>query len=680
VFRSRLLPLLLLLFLPHSTFPQTPAAPTPKPAPITSLGALRQLPPETAARRQPVRIQGVITAVNWDGTLFFQDETGGSFFNLRPEFRHFRPGDRIELEGISHAGSYVPGIHATKARLIERVPLPTPTPATYDILLSGHLHYQRVAVSGIIRAVEPEDKNTWSITLASGQQRLEIRYRPEEPTPMPPLVDAQVRVSGLAAGFINQKRQLVRPQIFLNNLSDLAIEQAPPPPFSLPLFPISRLLNFTPNGTPPHRVRVRGVVTYHQPEEALFLRDDDRGLLVRTRQKETLSPGDVVEVVGFPVMGNFSAVLEDAEFRRTGHAPEPRPVPAQLTGALKGENDADLVSLEAQLIEVLQGPEETVLLLRQGESAFRARLPRTPLDLRNGSTLRLHGVCRVDTFTGSLSFRANPRSMELLLRSPADITVLKAPSRWTAQRMGMAALVLLLVVLASLSWVAVLRRRVREQTEVIRQRIEREAVLEERQRVAREMHDTLAQSFSGVGFQLEALDAQLPADTGLKRCLATAKQLVRHGQEEFRRSLLNLRAQELERGNLATALGELGQQVTAGSGISFELLTHGHLPRLPEAVENNLLRIGQECLTNAVTHARPRRITAELRREENRVHLIVRDDGSGISQAHLDQPQPGHFGWRGIRERAEQISAQVHLESEPGAGTTVQITVTLPST
>jgi signal transduction histidine kinase len=216
---------------------------------------------------------------------------------------------------------------------------------------------------------------------------------------------------------------------------------------------------------------------------------------------------------------------------------------------------------------------------------------------------------------------------------------------------------------------------VSEQTDVIRRKIEREAMLEERHRVAREMHDTLAQSFSGVGFQLEALDAKLPPDEGLKQTLATAKQLVRHGQEEFRRSLMNLRAQELERGGLAPALAELGRQVTAGTGIEFELIEHGPTPRLPEAVENNLLRIGQECLTNAVRHARAKHIVVELSRDPDGVRLAIRDDGAGFDAATLEAGRDRHFGWRGIRERVEQIGAQVELNSRPGKGTTVTIEI-----
>jgi signal transduction histidine kinase len=653
-------------------------AQTPEPArPLTTAREVRFLAPTNAASQLPVKLRGVVTAADWRRTVFLQDETGGSFFGANPAGLALQPGHWIEVAGVTYQGLFVPGLRATNVTILGRRELPAPVTATYDDLLSGRLHYQRVEVVGVVRAVELAETNTWAITLAQGARRLEVRLRPADEIAPPTLVDARVRVAGLAAGFINDKRQLVAPQVFLNDPADIRIEQPPPiDPFTAPLLTVAGLLNFNPEGASPHRVRVRGVVTHQRAGEALFLRDEGRGLFVRTRQTEAVRPGEVVEAVGFPAMGTFSALLEDAEFRRAGSDPEPQPVMTTVAEALKGANDADLVALEAQLIEVLETPSESVLLLRADDTAFHARLPRTALGLRGGARLRLTGVCRVEESIGSPGFRANPRTIELLLRAPADITVLAAPSWWTAGRLAVAALLLLALALGALAWAAQLRRRVAEQTEVIRRKIEREAMLEERQRLAREMHDTLAQSFSGVGFQLEALDAKLPSDEGLKQTLATAKQLVRHGQEEFRRSLMNLRAQELERGGLAAALAELGRQITTGTAIVFEFTERGAARRLPEAVENNLLRIGQECLTNAVRHAKPGLVCARLEHDAGTVRLTVSDDGAGFDPAALDGARDGHFGWRGIRERAEQIGAQMELDSAPGKGTTV--TVLLP--
>ena len=220
----------------------------------------------------------------------------------------------------------------------------------------------------------------------------------------------------------------------------------------------------------------------------------------------------------------------------------------------------------------------------------------------------------------------------------------------------------------------------REQAQVISRKVQREAALEERHRMAREIHDTLAQSFSGLGFQLEALNTKLPPQAAEAQSqLQTARQMVRHGQESFRRSLMNLRAQELERGGLAEALPELARQMTAGTAIEVHCDTSHFSRGLPEALEANMLRIGQECLSNAVQHGHPRRIDLSLQVENGSVCLRIADDGTGFDPAQLKTPHNGHFGWRGIHERAEQIGARVELRSQPGHGATVTVTAPLPS-
>lgn len=653
-----------------------PAARAQTPVTLTNAAQIRALPLEAARQELPVRLRAVVTVLGGDlsRTIFIQDETGGSFLAGTRNDRGLEPGSFIEVTGKSYAGLFVPGVRATSLQILGRRELPRPVPATYDDLLSGRLHYQRVEVMGIVRAVTIAT-NRCTLRLALGTRKLDVQVLEPAPAELPRLVDALVRVTGLAAGYINDKRQLVAPQLVLPTLADVQVaEPAPLDPFAAPPLAIAELLNFVPAGISGHRVKVRGVVTHQQRGAVLFLRGDDRGLAVQTAQQGSIQPGDLVEAAGFPAMGPFSALLEDAVFQRTGQAADPAPVVSKVRDVLRGTNDANLVSLEAQLLEVLQTPQESVLVLRADDTVFNARLARAPLDLAVGSRLRLTGVCRVEeSATPGSGFRANPRSIELLLRSVEDIALLAVPSPWTAERLTAVAGGLLVLLVAAFAWATLLRRRVAEQTEVIRRKAEREAALEERHRMAREMHDTLAQSFSGLGFQLESLAASLPpADTAARTRLDTAKQMVRHGQEEFRRSLMNLRAQELERGSLAEALGELGRQMTTGTGITFDLQLHGTPRGLPEAVENNLLRIGQECVTNAVRHAKPGRIDAEVSFAPDQIRLRVKDDGLGFDPAQTGTN--GHFGLRGIRERAEQIKADVKLTAQPGRGTEVVVT------
>jgi signal transduction histidine kinase len=338
---------------------------------------------------------------------------------------------------------------------------------------------------------------------------------------------------------------------------------------------------------------------------------------------------------------------------------------------------ANLVSLDAQLIEVLPSPNETVLVLQADNSLLHARLQRARLPVRLGSKVRLAGICPVEalSFEGD-GFGATPHAIELLLRSAADIEVLSKPSWWTAPRLPVAVSALLLAAMMSFIWIALLRQRVAAQAEVIREKAQREAALEERHRLAREMHDSLAQSFSGLAFQLDALQTRLPAGAAPARDqLETARQMGRHGQESFRRSMLNLRAQELEQGSLNATLADLARQITAGTGVDLQCNLRCPRARLAEAVEGNLLRVGQECLTNAIRHARPSRIEVSLDQESGALRLRICDDGLGMDLNKFDAMKDGHFGWRGIYERAEQIGARLEVNSRPGGGTAIVVTV-----
>lgn len=662
--------------LPLTAGPAPAQSPAPPVELLTTAHEVRALSPEEADQKRPVKLRATVNAIDPRRSIFIQDATGGTFINRQSEQWTVAPGDVLEVEGVTYPGLFLPGIAATALRVTGHGEMPQAEEVTFDDLLSGKWHYQRVSVGGIVHSVTQKEDGRTVLSLAVGARKLEVHFVLAHATELPRLTDARVRIAGLATGYINDKRQLIAPQMYVSRMEDLKIEEpAPEDPYASPLMATTDLLHFRMEGISGHRVRLRGVVTHWQPGEAIYVRDAANGLLVQTSGAETVQPGDVVEITGFPAMGRFSAFLEEAEFRKIGTEAEPVPVSVTMKDVLKGANDADLVTLDVQLIELLEASSESVLLLRANDTAFSARISRTQLSLRNGSNLRLTGICRVEEPNfPRVGFQARPRSIELLLRSPADITVLAAPSWWTARRLAWTGAILLGIAVSALAWAVMLRRRVAAQTAVILEKAEREAMLEERQRVAREMHDTLAQSFSGLGFQLEALAAGLPADAPSSRQqLETAKQMVRHGQEEFRRSLMNLRAGELERGSLATALPELARQITAGTGIALHFETQGTPRSLPESVEANLLRIAQECVNNAVRHARPRCITIELAYEATSVRLCVTDDGSGFDPERAAQSGTGHFGLRGIRERAEQIRGNVELHSRPDEGTKVSV-------
>jgi ligand-binding sensor domain-containing protein/signal transduction histidine kinase len=198
------------------------------------------------------------------------------------------------------------------------------------------------------------------------------------------------------------------------------------------------------------------------------------------------------------------------------------------------------------------------------------------------------------------------------------------------------------------------------------------AVLAERTRIAREIHDNLAQEMSGISVQLEVVARTMPpgADASMTH-LDRARRQVRHGIAEARRYVWDLRSPTLENNDLPTALAETARRLTNETAIQAQVEVNGTFRPLAQLVEDNLLRIGQEAMNNAVKHARAERIFVNLVFDARRVHLSVRDDGRGFDNQVATNGRAGHFGLIGMRERAEQIGGTLSIHSTEGLGTEV---------
>ena len=203
-------------------------------------------------------------------------------------------------------------------------------------------------------------------------------------------------------------------------------------------------------------------------------------------------------------------------------------------------------------------------------------------------------------------------------------------------------------------------------------------VLEERTRLAREIHDTLAQGFVGISSQLDAVamcieDRQGPA----WRYLDMARKMARHSLTEARRSVMDLRASVLEGQDLAAALQSGARMWTAGANVDVEVEVSGPRKALPHEMEQHLLRIAQEAVANTLKHGEADKISVRLQMEPRKVNLRIADNGRGFDRRDAFSTTDGHFGLLGMRERAERLGGQLRLESQPGQGTQVEVVVPL---
>jgi len=201
------------------------------------------------------------------------------------------------------------------------------------------------------------------------------------------------------------------------------------------------------------------------------------------------------------------------------------------------------------------------------------------------------------------------------------------------------------------------------------------AVMAERNRLARDIHDTLAQGFTGVIVQLEA--AADATSKGLTReseeHLDRARDLARESLREARRSVLALRPQALEEKDLCAALEALIKKMTDGTPVQAEFISQGEQRKLPPDWEENLLRIGQEVLTNVLRHSQASHFGAQLEFDECEIRLELRDNGRGFDPAG----KYDGFGLIGMKERVEGMGGRLDIQSASSTGTTIKIVLPL---
>jgi PAS domain S-box-containing protein len=210
-------------------------------------------------------------------------------------------------------------------------------------------------------------------------------------------------------------------------------------------------------------------------------------------------------------------------------------------------------------------------------------------------------------------------------------------------------------------------------------RAEQLAVTEERNRLAREIHDTLAQAFAGIVLQGEVLSSSLGVNKArTKRALSQMQKLARTGLEEARRSVQALRPKALDGITLPEALRQAAIRLNDDAKLSCQFRQRGKKIHLSDSTQDELFRIGQEALTNVVKHAQAKSVCITLVSQARRVSLSIKDDGIGVATAK-PQVQNHGFGMRTMRERAQGIGGRLRVEGRPGRGTTIRVEVPSPA-
>lgn len=663
--------------------------------PRLSLGQAQPLGLEGASPMPIREIQNAATKVPFqeiqvaaEGTVTWSDPTEGSFFYIQDRTGGIRVayetgtgpsvGDSVQVHGLLKLRAFAPVI--ADATFIKRNSgtLPSAKVASAGGLLNGAMSGELVEVDGWVRSAEMVTPTTLSAVLNSGSARITIRIsnasklRPDE------LIATHIRINGVASpvrarGTI---RQLVEVQVLAARPDTLKAvwKRDGADPWTNPIVPLRDAFLYRPGQTRGDRIRVRGEVIC-QRDGIAFLNDGESGLTVRGKSVGTLRRGQTVEAVGFLDLEESLPILSDAQLK-PAEAFSVRAQPRSVSAAdlMGGLQHANYVHVTARLVDHMRTPEDVrqqglktlVLALQSTYGIFMAELTSDSYEFPNldtGSVLKVSGVCILQTDAAG-----NPTGFKLLIPDAGHISVVEPASFFTVKRL----LVLLCITLAVLLIVAVIAYVVARRNVGLRAEFrERRAIDAERVRLARDLHDTLEQGLTGIHLQLHSIGAS-PDDAppATQQRLHTIRSLVEQCHLEIRNCIWNLRSAALEHFDLGQALERAARALVAGSGITVELRQKRTPKKIPSLLEDNLLRIGQEALTNAVKHSRATALVISLEVTATFVCLTIADNGSGMS----DPEQPdGHFGLVGMRERAHRIGGVLEVTSLPGEGSAVRV-------
>jgi signal transduction histidine kinase len=451
------------------------------------------------------------------------------------------------------------------------------------------------------------------------------------------------------------------------------VKAAPAEPFAAAALPLPALLDAATTKPSQHRIKLHGTALSGLLSGGFFLREDTRSVYVKTNQISPLQAGDEVEALGFAQMDVFSAILSDANFRvmAQGEAPTQRAVGAKELAI--GECDAELISVDALILQNLEA--DNAFLVQVGKYPMKVicsqgKLPNADI----GSAARFNGLCRVKGIKDE-GYRASPTSYELWLRSPKDMTPISSAPWWTVRRLAYLVGVIGCIALLASAWIALLRRQVNKQLTMLQTKTQTEAIMEERQRIAREFHDTLEQELAGLSIRLDAVATRV-SDDKARGLLEQQRRLLTRLQSETRDFVWDLRDTARTDLPLDEALSALLDHLRTNTEIPLQFKSEGPIKAMPALVQHHLLRIVREAVNNAIKYSKASRILISLDTQSDLLNLSVEDDGAGFDEQIANQLE-GHFGIRGMKERARKMGADFNVCSSPGSGTSVELTLAL---
>ena len=609
----------------------------------------------------------------------------GRTFSLKGEcFGGFVNADCLEIDVLGHV-----------------TPEP-PLDTTVDDVLSGRHLFRPVRICGTVRDVFADeiDHLYIHIIISSGEKAIGLALPTQQETydPLAKLVGAEVRATGCYTPIFSGFRRLSKSEIGILSTNNIEITVPPPQdPFDVPSVK-SISVDETAKIANLGRHSAKGVVVAVWQRLNFAIRAPDGAIAnVSLAYGPPPACGDMVEVAGLPETDLYRINLRRAIWRlqpgTERQAPEaatPVDIAAIFTDG-HGHDEfnpnfhAKAISLRGMVAGLPSaGMDDGIVRLQCGDLSMTVDSSATPdaiKDLEPGCEAEISGACIVKAD----SWRPNepmPRIREVVLvvRAPSDVKVLVPPPWWTPGRFMVLIAALLAVLAAVTLWNAMLRRlaekRGRELMQSKLTQVESQMKVQERTRIAVELHDTIAQNLTGVSLEIDSA-VQLAAKDkeGMMKHLGMAALTLQSCRNELRNCLWDLRSRALEEADLNEAIRRTIAPLVPEVGLSIRF--NVKRKALTDDTAHVLMRIVRELALNAVRHGEATSVKIAGSLDGGVLRFSVSDNGRGFDPKTCPGVSQGHFGLNGIRERINQFNGSMTIDSAPGKGAKATVTLNI---
>lgn len=576
-------------------------------------------------------------------------------------------------------------------------------PAVLEIsaesFFSGRYDYMKAIMRGEVSDVFPDenDPRYFYLTLLADGKLVYCAVRVSVGEDIGLLVGAKVVIKGSVKPYIHHNRSQIGRTLQIGNVGDIRVlRPAPSDPFDVPEMPPCRCehpSSFSMLG----RRRIAGRVLAVWDGRHLLIASRD-GHLSNVDLADAPPPtaGDFVEIAGFPETDLYRINFTRATWRKCKVESEKCKVvdeavavtPDDIASRTGGVAHIDayfhgrLVRLRGRVAKMPDSGGHTVWLdCANRLVAVEADAAGSALDeLSVGCTVEATGIIVMETE----NWRPNapfPRmkGFFLVLRGPDDLAVVAHPPWWTARRVAFAAFALFAAFLAALIWNVALRRRANALFARFRAaneaRLSAETRMRERNALATELHDTLAQNLAGIMFQIKAagMSARRHGDSETGEKIGIAASSVHSCLSQLRDNLWDMRNGLSAGENLADAVGRAVRPHLHGAALHLEMELGG--AKFGESFAHAVLCVLRELVINAVRHGKATNVVVMGRRDGGGFAFSVSDDGCGFDFASARGVEEGHYGLQGVRERIRPFGGELRIESAAGKGTTARFHV-----